>query len=84
MTMSEEKIKYICITHRCGWKGISTEVLKELNPFDEREIILGCPKCKDVNTVVLACDEADCWEKADCGFPTGSGYRRTCYSHYQG
>jgi hypothetical protein len=29
------------------------------------------------------CDEPGCKERSTCGFPTPSGYRRTCGEHYK-
>lgn len=28
------------------------------------------------------CDEPGCEEEASCGYPTATGYRRTCFTHY--
>lgn len=73
--------KQFCDNRRCGWRGTSDEVLKAPNPFDPDSTIWGCPRCKDVNVLWLACDEPDCWEMADCGTPTTSLYRNTCGKH---
>jgi phage FluMu protein Com len=51
------------------------------NPFDETEEIIGCPKCKDVNTIVSVCDEKGCWKRVTCGTPIKDGYRSTCGKH---
>lgn len=32
---------------------------------------------------INACDEPGCTREATCGFPTPSGYRRTCGEHMQ-
>ena len=80
--MEEDKgLKYLCSKHRCNWHGFEDEVLTAHSPFDVTDMLYGCPKCKDVRTVVRACDEPDCWEPATCGFPTDSGYRNTCHDH---
>lgn len=65
----------------CGWCGDAAEVLNNQNPFDPGDTIVGCPKCKSVNTMRTVCDEPDCWEPDTCGTPTPTGYRRTCHEH---
>jgi hypothetical protein len=71
--------KMICL--ECRWHGLGWNVLKAPNPFDPEDEILGCPKCKEVNSMVAACDEFDCWEEGSCGTPTLKGYRWTCFRH---
>jgi hypothetical protein len=59
-------------------------LLEAPNPFDDSDIILGCPKCKAVDAFALVCDEPDCPQDATCGFPVKEGYggyRNTCYYH---
>lgn len=70
--------KVIC---PCGWYGTEDKVLEALNPFDDLDILVGCPRCKDVNTIVTACDELGCWKPIECGTPTADGYRSTCSRH---
>jgi hypothetical protein len=68
----------------CDWLGLETYLLRAPNPFDQGETeILGCPKCKAVDDFLECCDEAGCEQEASCGFPTESGYRRTCWKHYR-
>lgn len=69
--------KLLC--DECGWHG--TEPLKAPSPFEADAVILGCPECKEVNTMQIACDEEGCWKQATCGTPTPSGYRGTCGMH---
>jgi len=71
--------KVLC--KECDWHGLETEMLRAPNPFDAEEILTGCPKCKSVGSLVLACDEPECWQESSCGTPTPSGYRRTCGKH---
>ena len=73
--------KQACGDRRCGWTGTSDDVLKAANPFDPDDVIWGCPKCKEVNGLYLACDEPGCWELVSVGTPTPSGYRSTCHDH---
>jgi len=65
----------------CDWKGIEKEMLCAPNPFELDENIYGCPSCKEINTIFIACDEPDCWERATCGTPTNEEYKITCGKH---
>ena len=75
--MTPRKIK----CYRCRWRGMEVEELTAPNPFDEEDILVGCPLCKRVDTMVWACDEHDCWSEVTCGTPTPNGYRSTCGHH---
>ena len=72
-------MKHICT--ECNWHGDSHETLRAKNPWDTDDIILGCPRCKSVNSMSVACDEPVCWEPVTCGTPTLNGYRSTCGKH---
>ena len=75
--------KYIC--DECGWAGLKSQLLYNLNPFDESITISACPCCKILNsTVSIACDTLNCWDPATCGTPTNNGYRKTCGKHRPG
>jgi hypothetical protein len=65
----------------CNWRGTASEVLTAPNPWDDTDEVVGCPNCKNVNTIVAACDVAGCWKDASCGTPTPTGYRHTCFAH---
>jgi hypothetical protein len=65
----------------CAWHGLQSEMLTAPNPFDATDTIHGCPKCKSVQSLLVACDEPGCWRETSCGTPTPSGYRRTCGQH---
>jgi hypothetical protein len=69
--------KWVCA--ECGWYG--THFLTAPSPFDPEHILIGCPSCKSVDTLRLACDEKDCWCEVTCGTPTADGYLRTCGMH---
>lgn len=77
--MGKEKV--VCNERRCNWHGIDDDILRAPSPFEEGETLYACPKCKEVNSVVVACDEPGCWEEATCGAPTENDYRRTCGKH---
>ena len=77
--MTNRKVK--CSGRRCNWHGTDDEVLEAPNPFDENDVITGCPKCKQVDTTVYACDEPGCWADVCSGVATKTGYRSTCHEH---
>lgn len=72
--------KVICETRRCGWHGLEHEALVAKSPFSDDDLV-ACPECKEVGTLVVACDEPGCWKEASCGTPIPGGYRRTCFDH---
>ena len=76
-----DKDKVLCA--ECNWRGHLKDVLTALNPFDLEDEIVGCPRCKSVNSISGVCDEMGCEEIDTCGFPTPEGYRRTCGKHYR-
>ena len=65
----------------CSWHGMDSELLHAPNPFDIDELVVGCPHCKSVDSMVLVCDEPGCWLEVSCGTPTQKGYRSTCGEH---
>jgi hypothetical protein len=73
--------KLVCPERRCGWHGWSYEMLLAPHPFGEPGTVTGCPKCKGVDVLVVACDEPECWLEVTCGTPTKDGYRGTCGKH---
>ena len=73
--------KVICNEYKCNWTGVESEILTAESPFEKGEIISACPECKEINTIVYACDEPGCWKQATCGTPTENGYRNTCGKH---
>ena len=73
--------KYVCA--ECDWKGIAPLLLRAANPFNADDMLIGCPSCKSVNTLSVACDEDGCWDYVTCGTPTADGYRRVCGLHFR-
>lgn len=65
----------------CDFQGTDEMLLVASNPFDKDQEISGCPKCKSIETILVACDEPGCWKVASCGTPTEDGYRTTCGKH---
>lgn len=74
-------MKLICNERRCGWRGTEAEMLRADHPLQPGVEILGCPWCRETDTLRGACDEPNCWEEATCGTPTPGGYRSTCGKH---
>lgn len=71
--------RWVC--QSCGWVGDDHELLRATSPFDADDVICACPECKTVEDVLNACDEPGCNRDAGCGFPSPTGYRRTCMEH---
>lgn len=72
-------MKVIC--EECNWHGFESDILRAPNPFNSRDELSGCPKCRSVECLIEACDEDGCWNNSTCGTPTPNGYRRTCGKH---
>lgn len=52
------------------------------NPFDRDERIEGCPECREINTLVLACPWDGCTRVVSMGMRHADGvYRSTCTTH---
>jgi hypothetical protein len=77
--MKPERDKVKCKV--CNWKGVASELLHSVSPFDKDEVITGCPECKEIGSSVSVCDFIDCWKEATCGTPTEDDYRWTCGKH---
>ena len=71
--------RFCCINCR----NISDEdkLLTAPNPFDNTDILVGCPICYFVEGFTELCDIPNCNEPAVCGYPTKDGYVRTCSKH---
>ena len=74
-------LRWLC--QACGWNGDDAALLRAPSPFDDADMVVGCPMCRAVNEVENACDEPGCDMPATCGFPAPGGYRRTCGKHMQ-
>jgi hypothetical protein len=78
--VSKPTKKRICKS--CGWYGLDSEVLTAISPFDPDDVISGCPQCKEINTIMLACWAQDCWEEVTMGAFTRDGtYQMLCSKH---
>lgn len=66
----------------CGWVGHDDQLLRAQNPFaDDCDTMVGCPDCREPNTMNRACDQDGCRLIAGNGTSTPSGYMWTCFEH---
>jgi len=66
----------------CGWRGIQSQVLTAPNPFEPSAMVLGCPQCREVAAVDVACDVTGCWLPVQCAWSSDDGgVRTTCLKH---
>lgn len=63
----------------CGWVGV--DLLLGTSPFDPKDIIRGCPKCKVTEFFDYLCDTEGCEQLVSAGTPSKEGYRFTCHRH---
>ncbi len=71
--------KIVCI--ECGWQGLLDDRPVADNAFEPGSDIDDCPTCRQIESLRVACDEDDCWERVTCGTPTPGAYRHTCSKH---
>ena len=71
---------YSCNQRHCDWVGPIKDLLMGKSPFDG-DTIVGCPKCKSIDSVVRTCDYPGCHETTSAGTPTKDGYVWTCHEH---
>jgi len=76
-----ERNTYRC--RKCGGYSHERMLLRAPNPFDPKDVLLGCPNCKSITDGFdEICDTPDCYANASCGFADKhGGHRRTCYEH---
>jgi len=76
--MSIDSGRWKCV--ECDWIG--KDYLTAPSPFDQDDMLVACPDCKTVHSLVDLCDQFGCKLEATCGWPTkAGGYRRTCFAH---
>jgi hypothetical protein len=66
-----------------NYKENIQEVFKTILQDEEGDLDLLKMKLESLKYNFTMCDEKGCCEEAACGFPTDSGYRRTCGEHYR-
>jgi hypothetical protein len=77
--MSTEPGKFVC--RECNSRLRASELLMAAHPFQQGEMVLGCPRCKDIGPFDPICDQAGCWNLTCAGTPSPAGYRLTCHQH---
>ena len=79
MSLPEAEPKWLC--EICD--ATTSTVLTAPNPFDPDDIVVGCPNCRSVGTMVQCCQVEGCGRRADSGNPGGYGYRyfHACWRH---
>lgn len=78
----KSELEYFC--KNCGTLVDAPKLLRAKSPFDDNDIISGCPHCKSIDCFILVCDEVGCVEEHTCGFHVDGGkYRFTCHKHYE-
>lgn len=67
----------------CAARVPHMEALQAPDPFDEGEILFGCPRCRSVNTLEVACIADGCHAPTAMGVPGRGGYRYVylCIAH---
>ena len=78
MTKKENKLK----CSECNTLLSLDEVLTAPNPFAPEETLQCCPHCLTIDKIYSLCDVPRCDSIATCGYPSKSGYRRTCGYHF--
>lgn len=72
--------KYLC--KECDHVSMREELLIAPNPFDTKDIILGCPICKSVDCFDQLCQIEGCPKIISGGHRSKKyGYLWTCYEH---
>ena len=67
----------------CGWTGTQDDICVVSDPKEGSEAKWSiCPQCRSAEQFTNMCDEPGCSREASCGFPSVSGYRRTCFEHW--
>ena len=67
----------------CDKISAERDLLRAPNPFHVELEICGCPHCFGVECFDEVCDEPGCEQPSSCGWPSSSGYRRTCGEHWR-
>ena len=83
MTDSSKKRDLIFRCRECGWRGAESEIIQIVDAELEgnRWNICPNPACRAAEQFENMCDEPGCNREATCGWPSPSGYRRTCGDH---
>ena len=75
------KRKWVCENWRCSNVCTDNTALSAPDPFNPGETLVACPKCREVGTLIGACDFKGCKKPSSSGSPTKDGYVFRCYEH---
>ena len=67
----------------CGWVGDIDELLLDVNPFNRKESIIGCPECKATSCVIEACEVDGCNKLGTYSYAENGEEHKTCGEHYR-
>ncbi len=65
----------------CGTITKDKDLLSAKNPFNNKEVIKGCPECKEVGFFTVICEFEGCEDYGNTGTPIKGGYTWTCVKH---
>jgi len=72
------------VCRECGWMGRNAQMLTAPNPFNAEDEVNGCPNCKSVSCLLVACQVDGCRKEASVGFPKDGDYVNACGDHARG
>lgn len=58
-----------------------SNAFSEARSFKEAQAVAKKLRITPMKPVLELCDEPDCFEDATCGWPSPTGYRKTCRTH---
>lgn len=76
----EKEEKLIC--GECGAVIRHGDKLTAESPFDPEDIVIGCPECRMIDTLIRLCDRPGCTNSAVFGKPSGTDYIFVCNKHH--
>lgn len=74
-------MKLRCNNYPCEWRGEDSEALTAPHPFRPGEEVTGCPVCRSLETLVVACGKPDCWEAATGSYSGNGPNSWVCGAH---
>ena len=73
-----DMVRWLCLD--CRYIGVEKDFDRFKDPENAAHWTI-CPRCRTADNITTVCDEPGCKRESTCGFPTDSGYRRTCHAH---
>ncbi|WP_345985302.1 hypothetical protein WCX49_11915 [Sulfurimonas sp. HSL-1656] len=75
----ERQNKYKC--EECGHICEPVDILEAKHPFIDDEKVMGCPECREIDSLQKMCEVDGCNKVASCGTPASGGYLICCGEH---